>query len=208
MSDQPEGAFGAGAQREPKVRWASYLGDGEYVNFETVQHIASVAADIAKAVGLLVLLAIATWAVSSQGWTSVRVRHWLTWALMVGIAFVVLRLCWALLVWRRSRLIVTNEKVMHVFGVFNRRVDSTPLSKIADLSMSQPLLGRVFGYGRLIVADDAGNERLLLGMNFTPKPAFVYRTIADMAQERRLLEGGAHMPDAHDSAATPQENDR
>lgn len=83
------------------------------------------------------------------------------------------------------RLIVTDSRVVFVEGWLARRYGMMPLNKITDLTIDQPILGRIFGYGTLI-AESAGQEQALAEVRYLPDPSEVWREVSEL-----LFEDGA-----------------
>ena len=86
---------------------------------------------------------------------------------------------------------ITDEKVIHIEGVLQRRIASTPLAKVSEFTVRQPLLGRVFDYGQLVVDVPGGRDQALHGLDFLPDPAGMYRLVSDTARFERVAEGVA-----------------
>jgi len=113
----------------------------------------------------------------------------------VRIAFLVVtwfvaRMAWRVLQWEFERVVITDEKVIHIEGVLQRRIASTPLAKVSEFTVRQSLLGRVFGYGSLVVDVPGGRDQALHGLAFIPDPAGVYRMVSDLGRRGRAKEGG------------------
>jgi uncharacterized membrane protein YdbT with pleckstrin-like domain len=64
--------------------------------------------------------------------------------------------------WLNHRYIVTNRRVMQVFGVFSKNVTDSSLEKVNDVKMEQSVLGRLFDYGdiEILTASEFGINRL------------------------------------------------
>ena len=52
-----------------------------------------------------------------------------------------------ILVWYNREYIVTNRRVIQIFGVFNKNVTDSSLEKVNDVKMTQSFFGRLFDYG-------------------------------------------------------------
>lgn len=91
------------------------------------------------------------------------------------------------------RLIVTESRVVHVSGWLARRYGMMPLSKITDLTIEEPLIGRLFGYGTLI-AESPGQVQALNRMPFLPEPLVVWHTISDLLYTRAAEHEPARRP--------------
>jgi hypothetical protein len=66
-----------------------------------------------------------------------------------------------------------------VEGWIAKRYGMMPLSKITDLTIREPLLGRILGYGTLL-AESPGQDQSLTRVDFLPEPQFVWHTISDL----------------------------
>lgn len=65
------------------------------------------------------------------------------------------------LIWRNRQYIVTNRRVMQIYGVFNKNVVDSSLEKVNDIKMQQSFLGRLFDYGdvQILTASELGIDR-------------------------------------------------
>ena len=63
-----------------------------------------------------------------------------------------------LLTWYNRQYIVTNRRVIQVFGVINKNVVDSSLEKVNDVKMSQSFFGRIFDYGNveILTASELG----------------------------------------------------
>jgi uncharacterized membrane protein YdbT with pleckstrin-like domain len=52
-----------------------------------------------------------------------------------------------ILVWYNRQYIVTNRRVIQIFGIFNKSVVDSSLEKVNDVKMVQSFFGRLFDYG-------------------------------------------------------------
>lgn len=64
---------------------------------------------------------------------------------LIGLAIFLIRL-WQ---WWAQDYMITNRRLMKVWGVFNKRSVDSSLEKINDARLDQSLFGRLFGYGHL-----------------------------------------------------------
>lgn len=188
---------------------ARYLGPDERVLIQTRQHPFAVGASFFDAMRLLVPMLLMSWGlrgITLGGVLMVPVlgapiRRWILLVIFLGACVVIGRFVWRVLAWELERVLITTEKVVHIRGVLNRRIASTPLVKIGELTVSQPLLGRVFHYGALVVESEGG-DRALHGLRHLPDPADVWRLVTQTARSQRAWEGGAkaHAADAVEAA--------
>jgi len=58
--------------------------------------------------------------------------------------------------WHNEAYLVTTHRVLHVNGVFSKRILDSSLNKINDVILQQSWLGRIFGYGtiKILTASD------------------------------------------------------
>lgn len=59
-----------------------------------------------------------------------------------------------------DRFVITNMRVFRVHGLFNQQTATVPMSRILDISVQKPLLGRVLGYGHFIFESAAQSQGL------------------------------------------------
>jgi uncharacterized membrane protein YdbT with pleckstrin-like domain len=88
----------------------------------------------------------------------------------------VLRFAWRVWLWSADRVIVTDRRIFEVSGVLARRVASTPLSKVTDMTYRRSIAGRLLGYGDLIL-ESPGQKQALEAIGYLPRPDDFYRTI-------------------------------
>jgi membrane protein YdbS with pleckstrin-like domain len=65
----------------------------------------------------------------------------------VGIVWGIFRF----LVWRTTELAVTNKRVIAKSGIIRRNVIDVSIAKVEGVSYSQGIIGRIFGYGSILV---------------------------------------------------------
>jgi membrane protein YdbS with pleckstrin-like domain len=174
------------------------LASDESVVLETRQHWFVVLRNIAVRVLALALLAVAIWYVGDAGWLDNDAGTWLSYAIWVVFALVVLTVLWTLLGWLTERFYVTTSKIVYAYGILNRNVTSTPLVKIDEMTLRRPLLGRMLGFGRLDVENAAGGSEPLAGLEYLPKPVKLYQLISERSRNQRMVEGGAHRDEDND----------
>jgi hypothetical protein len=170
-----------------------YLGTGETVLLSTRQHPFALVRAGLDTLGLVAPLMIAAWGIAGVEALRGAPGTWLLRLLFLAMVAFVLRLAWSVLAWELERIVVTNEKVIHVGGVLDRRIASTPLSKVSEFTVRQPLLGRVFDYGSLVVDVPGGRPDALHGVAHLPDPAGVYRLVSEQARRGRHSEGGGRV---------------
>lgn len=78
---------------------------------------------------------------------------------LVVLLVLLLRLAFRTGRFNESHLIVTNERIVHVSGLFGRKVKEIPISQISNLSYSQRLIDRIFGVGSLEIEHSGSDGR-------------------------------------------------
>jgi uncharacterized membrane protein YdbT with pleckstrin-like domain len=82
---------------------------------------------------------------------------------MAGFAFLLVVIPLGLmlrdvLLWYNRQYIVTNRRVIQIFGIFNKSVVDSSLEKVNDVKMTQSFFGRLFDYGdvEILTASEMG----------------------------------------------------
>lgn len=88
---------------------------------------------------------------------------------------------WQYLVWQNQTFVMTNRRVIHMNGVFEKQVSDSLLEKLNDIKTDQTLLGRIFGYGdiEILTASEAGISHL----RHIAKPLEFKRAMLDGKEE-------------------------
>lgn len=170
-----------------------YLNEGEQVVYQSRQHLVLVLAALASVVKVMLFGGIAGLIVAHLYLDGRKVGEWLQWLGSAAVMLSLLAVGWSLLGWYLERLVVTDEKVLYATGILNRHVDSTPLSRIDEMSVRKPLLGRVLNFGRLEVENASGQMDALYGLGYIPSPEEAYRIVTEGARRERMREGGARV---------------
>jgi len=98
---------------------------------------------------------------------------------VLGLVIGVRRGVWPLLVWRSTHYIFTDERILLQSGVLSRDRRDLPLARINDHAMSQSLLGRLLGYGRMSV-DSIGDQLAVL--EAVPHVQYVQTTLYELIE--------------------------
>ena len=133
------------------------LGENEHIIFGTRQHwlilLGQVLAKSVLALGLIILITL-IW------------RLWLPQSPVVPMAYLLLFLPLAgllrdAIIWTSRQYIVTDWRVIQIFGVFSKEVTDSSLEKVNDVKLEQSLLGRLLDYGDLeiLTASELGVNR-------------------------------------------------
>jgi len=127
--------------------------DGEHIVFRTRLHWLLFMGPVLFIV--IVLLPVAwflnsgTWFLASGTWSSYA---WVP----IGLGALILV---ATFIKRQSSdFAVTNKRVMMKVGVFTTRSTELLLSKIEAIAVEQTLVGRIFGYGDIVITGSGGTK--------------------------------------------------
>ncbi len=109
-----------------------------------------------------------------------------------GVALVLFIAFDAVLVWlvvKRlqefyTRYVITTFRVLRMWGIFTRRNVWIPWAKITDLSFSQSLLGRVFGYATVRI-ESANEESGLKDLSDLRYPLRFNRILVEMINTKQ-----------------------
>jgi|SRR5690606_6172073 uncharacterized membrane protein YdbT with pleckstrin-like domain len=92
---------------------------------------------------------------------------------------VVLRFAWKVMEWWVETLVVTDKRFVLTRGIFTTKVLMMPISKVTDLTYERPFIGRILGYGTVIV-ESAGQIQALNNIDFIPHPEEFYDSISEL----------------------------
>lgn len=76
---------------------------------------------------------------------------------------------WRCMEWYMDRFVISNMRVFRVSGVFNKKVATTPIMRILDITVDKPLIGRMFGFGHFIF-ESAAQEQGLRDIRYVGRP--------------------------------------
>jgi membrane protein YdbS with pleckstrin-like domain len=98
-------------------------------------------------------------------------EHVGSWVGILAAAFVVIALLSFL--WRRFRssldeFVVTNRRVIRKVGLYAREIQQAPLEKVQDITIEQGNVGRLLGYGTVIL--ETASERGMLTFPYLASP--------------------------------------
>jgi uncharacterized membrane protein YdbT with pleckstrin-like domain len=81
--------------------------------------------------------------------------------LLLLLLFPFLSMLRDILKWANHKYVVTNRRVIQIFGVINKNVTDSSLEKVNDIKMDQSFLGRMFDFGdvEILTASELGINR-------------------------------------------------
>jgi uncharacterized membrane protein YdbT with pleckstrin-like domain len=97
------------------------------------------------------------------------------WIVLGGAAW----LAWKAWAWWVARYVITEDRVLFIEGVLNRRVRAIPLSTVTHTDFRRSVPGRILGYGNLTL-DAPGEAHGLREMTSIPRPDEVYRLVMSL----------------------------
>ncbi|GAB3623295.1 PH domain-containing protein [Mariniluteicoccus endophyticus] len=68
-----------------------------------------------------------------------------------------------------DRFVVTNMRVFRVHGVFSQHMATMPLTRILDIAVNKPFVGRILGYGHFVF-ESAAQDQGLRDIRYVPRP--------------------------------------
>lgn len=68
-----------------------------------------------------------------------------------------------------DRFVITNMRVFRVRGIFAQHTATMPMSRILDISVHKPLLGRLFSYGHFVF-ESAAQDQGLRDIRYVARP--------------------------------------
>jgi uncharacterized membrane protein YdbT with pleckstrin-like domain len=117
--------------------------------------------------------------------------------LLVGLGMV----GYSYIQWWVEDYVVTNQKVVKVAGLLNKKTSGAALEKINDVIMEQGPLGRMLGYGTLKVATASDSTDLVF--ETMRKPAEFRRMMLDQKVEFEAMDARHIAAAVRESAALP-----
>ena len=159
---------------DPRIARHLIADQGEVVIDEVRKHWAALVwAVLELLVGLVVLLV--AFVVPPKSW----------WVPAVIGGAVALHAVWRILERRMDRFVITNMRVFRVHGILTQNIATMPLSRILDISVHKPIVGRVFGYGHFIF-ESAAQAQGLREIRFVGSPDERGLTIQRVIQQAGL----------------------
>ncbi len=121
----------------------------------------------------------------------------LGWLFLLGGFVLALHALYLTLRERRDVFVVTNMRVFRASGVFTVKIATMPITRILDITVEKPLLGRMLGYGHFTF-ESAAQAQGLRNIRYIGDPDERDLTIQRVVQrsglrgrtiEQQLLEG-------------------
>jgi membrane protein YdbS with pleckstrin-like domain len=149
-----------------------YLLDSERRVIRVRLHWASLAWEIFETIALLAVAVMVSYLLPPSLWL---VQNILWYAAL----FVLLRFAYQVVSWWVERIVVTDKRMMKTTGIITTKVLMMPIGKVTDLTYERPFVGRIFGYGTMIV-ESAGQIQALNRLEYLPRAEQVYDAISEL----------------------------
>jgi hypothetical protein len=134
---------------DPRVERYVLVEDGEVLRDEVVRHWAA-------SIWPILRLGVGLW-LFAGAFVFTTFFFWVVLLLSFGL---VSQALWVLADQFRDRFVVTNQKVYRVHGNVNQVRASMPLTRILDITVNRPVIGRLLGYGHFVFESAAQDQGL------------------------------------------------
>ena len=178
---------------DPRVDRHLIADEGEVIIDEVEKHWAALVGPILKLIAIVPVL-----------WTLTVLPRDLYWLPLFGALALLLNASWRILQARMDRFVITNMRVFRVHGILSQRIATMPISRILDISVHTPLIGRVFGYGHFVF-ESAAQDQGLREIRFVGSPDRRGATIQRVIQRSGLRGPARQMSrsEQFDTAPSP-----
>ena len=110
--------------------------------------------------------------------------------LLLLAAALLVHAAWLWVVQYMDVFVITDVRVLRISGILDLRQASTPLSRILDITLEQPLLGRALDYGHFVF-ESAAQDQGLKDIRFVEHPLVRDQEIQNLQMriiKRRRIE--------------------
>lgn len=159
---------------DPRIVRHLLADEGEVVVDEVRHHWVVFVVPMLECVLALVLLVVMATADLSIAWVP-----------LVVALFLLGHGGWHALEQHMDRFVITNMRVFRVSGVLTKKVATTPIMRILDITVDKPFTGRILGYGHFIF-ESAAQEQGLRDIRYVGRPDQRDLTIQRLLQRSGL----------------------
>ncbi|MGI8769418.1 MAG: PH domain-containing protein [Propionibacteriaceae bacterium] len=170
---------------DPKVTAHLIADEGEIIVDEVHKHWAAAVPAIGELVLAALIMVIALWLPTAYFWFPV----------VVVALPIVLHAGWRILGQHMDRFVITNMRVFRVRGILSQHIATMPMSRILDISVHKPLVGRILNYGHFVF-ESAAQDQGLKEIRFVGSPDQRDLTIQRVIQ-RSGLRASMRPPGVH-----------
>jgi membrane protein YdbS with pleckstrin-like domain len=112
----------------------------------------------------------------------------IAWLPLLLAAALTLHACWKALTEHMDRFVITNMRVFRIRGVFSRTLATMPMTRILDITVEKPFLGRVLGFGHFVF-ESAAQDQGLRDIRYVGRPDERDLIIQRLIQQSGLRTG-------------------
>jgi membrane protein YdbS with pleckstrin-like domain len=121
-----------------------------------------------------------------MAFSSIGLAAWLTFELqsaaLIGLVWIacmypVGRFAVRFINWSRTYYLVTNNRIILITGITTQQVDMVPANKITGVQIERDPIGRMLGYGTIII-DSPASHPSLQRLSYMPRPEQAYLDIS------------------------------
>ncbi|GAA4384128.1 PH domain-containing protein [Agromyces bauzanensis] len=134
---------------DPRVERFLIADEGEVVIDEVTKHWAAMVRPFLELLAVVPLLALIFW-----------LPPVLYWIPLLGAPVLIVHALWRIIGVRMDRFVITNMRVFRVHGILSQHIATMPISRILDVSVLKPFIGRIFGFGHFIFESAAQDQGL------------------------------------------------
>jgi uncharacterized membrane protein YdbT with pleckstrin-like domain len=163
-----------------RPRPEQYLLPNERRVLRTRRHWAILVPNILLTIVILAVLVGVNTLIPAAGGVTAFVHSVLWYSLWV----VLVRLALIMADWWDDLIIITDERILNVTGLFASRMKDTPIKKITDRDIRHSIVGNLLGYGTITI-ESAGHASLQR-LRFVPEPLTVFEAIAKLTSKAGL----------------------
>jgi membrane protein YdbS with pleckstrin-like domain len=185
----------------PKGAHSRYLAAGEVAKLQVRRHVVVLLRPFVETVAVIAG-ASALGAVVTPRTGSHPLDTLLGLVALVAVA----RFLYLVLAWWLDRIVVTDQRLFEVSGLLTKKVAVMPLAKLTDLTFTRTPLGRLLGYGDLVL-ETAGQEQALTHLERLPNPEAFYRAFSTLVMARFSAARPDVEADEHGGAGPPIEEE-
>ncbi|MFC8682787.1 PH domain-containing protein [Microbacterium ureisolvens] len=159
---------------DPRIDKHLIADQGERIVDEVRKHWAATVSAVLELFGGVVVLLLVFFVPAQAWWVPV----------LVGAA-IVAHATWRFFEQHLDRFVITNMRVFRVHGILSQRIATMPLTRILDISVHKPVVGRIFGYGHFVF-ESAAQEQGLRDIRYVGDPDQRGLTIQRVIQQAGL----------------------
>jgi len=115
----------------------------------------------------------------------------------IPVVLGVLPLLTTYLQWRNTVFALTDRRIISQYGFMRRRFNDTGLDKVQNISLEQPLLERLFGFGDITIATSGEMGRTVRrqpGLRFHSGGGVVWEDVPEPFEIEKLLSEHVYRP--------------